>query len=416
MKKALALGAFAVSSCGALAQTTFDNVSLYGLLDLGVHRASGIAGGTNHQLASGIMEGSRLGVRGSEDMGGGWRALFTLEQRLEANTGTFSNRPASGSQLPDRLSTAAALGLPAALQPAVTGVGAQIGSQLGVNLRNGAWDRQAFAGLVTPYGAILGGRQYTPAFEIIGGFDALQTQSGLAAGQVATLPAGVDIRADRALAYRIQQGPISASAMYAFGNSATSSSNDRIVGVQATYRTEAYSFGAGYNRKNNELGMKSLQTTAIGASAKLGPGDASVLFATVKDDNPSGLSTVSASLQSQGVAAALANQVQDAFIGALKQDAQLLHIGYKMTSGPSTVYVVYNRFDDSRASNADVQSYGVVYSHAFSKRTDVYSVLGRFANKGLGQAAPGGNGFLGGVTASAGKDSTHIALGLRHRF
>jgi hypothetical protein len=204
--------------------------------------------------------------------------------------------------------------------------------------------------------------------------------------------------------------------MYAFGNSATSSSNDRIVGVQATYRTEAYSFGAGYNRKNNELGMKSLQTTAIGASAKLGPGDASVLFATVKDDNPSGLSTVSASLQSQGVAAALANQVQDAFIGALKQDAQLLHIGYKMTSGPSTVYVVYNRFDDSRASNADVQSYGVVYSHAFSKRTDVYSVLGRFANKGLGQAAPGGNGFLGGVTASAGKDSTHIALGLRHRF
>ena len=51
-----------------------------------------------------------------------------------------------------------------------------------------------------------------------------------------------------------------------------------------------------------------------------------------------------------------------------------------------------------------------------SKRTNLNAVLTRFVNSGTGQAAPGGNGYLGGVTASAGKDSTSLALGIRHVF
>ena len=99
-----------------------------------------------------------------------------------------------------------------------------------------------------------------------------------------------------------------------------------------------------------------------------------------------------------------------------RQDAQLFHIGYRITIGAHTIVTAFNRLDDKRAVNADTDSYGVTYSYALSKRTDLNAVLTRFNNKGQGQLAPGGNGFLGGVTAAAGVDSTNIALGIRHRF
>jgi hypothetical protein len=42
--------------------------------------------------------------------------------------------------------------------------------------------------------------------------------------------------------------------------------------------------------------------------------------------------------------------------------------------------------------------------------------LVQYDNKNLAQVAPGGNGYIGGVTASAGTDSTGVAFGIRHRF
>ena len=75
-----------------------------------------------------------------------------------------------------------------------------------------------------------------------------------------------------------------------------------------------------------------------------------------------------------------------------------------------------SRLDDRRSANADTTSYGVAYTYPLSKRTNLNAVLTRFDNKGTGQAAPGGNGYLGGVTGAAGQDSTSIALGIRHSF
>ena len=95
-----------------MAQTAVPNsVTLYGIVDAGVSRVSGLRQGTDTALVSGIMEGSRFGLRGNEDLGGGYRAIFTLENRTELNTGAVSNRPPSASQVPDRLNQAALLGL-----------------------------------------------------------------------------------------------------------------------------------------------------------------------------------------------------------------------------------------------------------------------------------------------------------------
>jgi len=413
--KILALSALATACGAALAQTpAASTVELYGLVDAGLNYVSGTRG-TATRLVSGIMDGSRLGVRGNEDIGGGWRGLFVLEHRLEVNNGTVSNRPQSGTQLPDRLSDANMLGLPGALQPAVTGVASTIGSQVGVNLRNGIWDRQAYVGLVTPIGGFLGGRQYTPAYEVFATFDALKTQSSLSAGQVSAFPPAIDIRVDNALAYRIQLDGLSAAAMVTFDGASPSNAN-RTKAINAIYKAEGWSVGAGYNMRNNELGESSLKSAVFGATLAVGPGTLSGMLGTAKDDHPTGLSAIPAALVAQGATAGQAALVQGAFIGALKQDARVYNVGYTLSVGQLTSVVSYSVFDDRRSADADTTSYGVAWSYAVSKRTDVNLVLAHFNNKPQAQSAPGGAGFLGGFTKSAGTDSNNVAIGLRHRF
>jgi hypothetical protein len=145
----------------------------------------------------------------------------------------------------------------------------------------------------------------------------------------------------------------------------------------------------------------------------VGPGTLYAQYATIKDENPSGLSPFFSPTGSLGASAPV---FQNAYNEAFKQDASLMHVGYKVTSGAHTVVVAYNRLDDKRAVNADTDSYGATYTYALSKRTNLNAVLTRYNNKGAGQVAPGGNGFLGGVTSSAGTDSTNLAFGIRHYF
>ena len=410
MKKLFTLSALALAASASLAQSS---VTAYGIVDAGVTRVSGIKGGSLKQLSSGIMDGSRLGFRGNEDLGGGYRAIFTLEHRLELDSGAISNRPPSGSQLPDRVSQAARLGLPTALQPVVTAVSGSIGNTIGVNLAGNFWDRQAFVGLITPIGAVLAGRQYTPAYEVSATFDTLGTQSALAFGQVASIPASIDIRLSNTLAYRVQQGGFTASLMVAAGEG--SASTGQFMGGMAMYKNALFSVGLGFNKRENEKAVKSLTSTVFGASVNAGPGTAFFEFVQVKDDNPTGLSGIAAQV-TPSVGAATAAVVQNAYINAFKQDANAMHVGYKVTLGQNTFYVAYNKLNDKRPANADTSSYGFAYTYALSKRTDINAVVTRFVNTENAQAAPGAAGYLGGVTTSAGVDSSSFALGLRHRF
>ena len=400
-----------LSASGAMAQST---VTLYGLVDVGFNHVSGLRNGSFYGIASGIMEGSRFGLRGTEDIGGGYKAIFTLENRLELDTGSVTNRPNSGNQLPDRVGTTVNANLPAGLSGTpvalgtITAINNAIGTNaFGVNLAGNLFDRQAFAGLVTPFGAFTLGRQYTPGYLVSATFDASQTQSSLAAGQVASLPAAFDIRLSNTLQYGIQTGGITAAFMYGAGEVAGNNSASRFLGAMAIYKGDGFSVGFGHNEKKNEFGQKSLTNNVLGATVAAGPGTLYGLYATIKDDNPSGLSPFFVT----------AGPVfQNAYNIAFRQDARLMHIGYRLTSGVHTFVTAFNRLDDKRAVNADTDSYGVTYTYALSKRTNLNAVLTRFNNKGAGQIAPGGNGFLGGVTASAGTGSTNLALGVRHTF
>ncbi len=423
--------ASAVLAANAVYAQAGPGVTLYGLADVGITSTSGLKGGRVTQLASGIMEGSRWGLKGTEDMGGGYKTIFTLEARVELDTGANSNRPISGSQLSDRFSNAtllglppdAALGLPAGtVQGTVSKVGLALANEFGVNVGasgNRAFDRQAFVGLITPVGAVLGGRQYTPAFETNATYDIMGTESGLSAGQIVAFPAVLEIRKSNALSYRFVKDGLSGSAMMALGESASGNSKGRMLGFNANYKADAFSVGLGYNAAKNELGAKSLTTTVLGAALNLGANKLSAMAIKITDDNPTGLSVISGLIAPAGSPAnvvAFGNLVQSKFVNAFRQDGLLMHLGYRMVAGPHTVSVAYNSYNDKRPANADVASYGAAYTYALSKRTDLNAVLVHYNNKNLAQVAPGGNGYIGGVTETAGTDSNALALGIRHRF
>lgn len=406
-------------STTAMAQST---VTIYGIVDGGVSYVSGLRNGNQTSIVSGIMDGSRFGLRGNEDIGGGYRAIFTLENRLELDTGSVTNRPISGAQLPDRMSNAVGLGLntlpiPAAsTQALITGVNTTIAGGFAVNPAGNLFDRQAFAGLVTPFGAFTLGRQYTPAYLVSATFDASQTQSSLAAGQVASFPSAIDIRLPNTLQYGIQMSGVTAAFMYGAGEVAGDSAKSRFLGGMAMYKAPGFSVGLGYNTKNNELAQKSLTSTVIGGTVNLGPGTLYGQYANIKDDNPTGLSGIGGNITTASGSAAVGAAFQNAYNRAFRQDARLMHIGYKIISGVNTIVVAYSRYDDKRTINADTDSYGATYSYALSKRTSLNAVLTRFSNKGSGQAAPGQAGFLGGVTSTAGTGSTNVAFGVNHKF
>ena len=89
MKKTLI--ALAVLGSVAGAAQAQSSVTLYGIVDLWVGRTSATDSlnvkNSTTQMASGGLNSSRWGVKGSEDLGGGLKAVFKLEQGFKADTG-----------------------------------------------------------------------------------------------------------------------------------------------------------------------------------------------------------------------------------------------------------------------------------------------------------------------------------------
>lgn len=105
MKKTIRFQAFplfilAYSTC-AVAQS---QVTLYGIIDTNIEYVNNLPknGDGNSSLvrmSNSGLQGPRLGFRGSEDLGGGIKAIFTLEHGFNSDTGSNSdqNRPESVS-------------------------------------------------------------------------------------------------------------------------------------------------------------------------------------------------------------------------------------------------------------------------------------------------------------------------------
>ncbi len=124
---ALAAAAAMVAATGAQAQTA-SNVSIYGLVDAGLEYTSNANAAKDSvtRVTSGGMNTSRWGFRGTEDLGGGLKAVFGLEGGILMDTG------------------------------------AQDGA---------LFKRQAYVGLEGSYGRLVMGRSFTSVYDTVISFD-----------------------------------------------------------------------------------------------------------------------------------------------------------------------------------------------------------------------------------------------------
>jgi predicted porin len=79
--------ASAFCSSPAFAQAS---VTLYGIIDTALEYQN-VGAGNTAKMDSGVLNGSRWGIRGTEDLGGGVQAIFALENGFNMNNGTLGN-------------------------------------------------------------------------------------------------------------------------------------------------------------------------------------------------------------------------------------------------------------------------------------------------------------------------------------
>lgn len=80
MKKSLIALAVLAASGAAMAQSS---VTIYGVADVVIHKDKGVS----TKMTSGGVSGSRLGFKGTEDLGGGLKANFLLEEGIDLTSG-----------------------------------------------------------------------------------------------------------------------------------------------------------------------------------------------------------------------------------------------------------------------------------------------------------------------------------------
>lgn len=68
-----------------------NGVTIYGLIDASLSYADDVDGASTRTIDNGAWQSSRLGFRGVEDLGGGLKAIFTLESGFNVDTGVASS-------------------------------------------------------------------------------------------------------------------------------------------------------------------------------------------------------------------------------------------------------------------------------------------------------------------------------------
>ena len=296
----LALAALTAFTGAVSAQS---NVTMYGRVDLSVNKNVGSA---NKGINNG--SGSRLGMRGSEDLGGGMAAIFNIENRFNADTGAQSD--------PTRM-----------------------------------WGGRSLVGLKGGFGQLTLGREYSTAFlgsQLIN--DPWGWDTVVAGGLNIALTGGniVRVRNDSAATYNFSMSGFSFGAQMA---EATDTINN--------FQKKPYNFSAGYaggpftvnfgHEKTGQVGAAAAQWTTVGGSFNMGVAKLGASFGTGKTvanaKNQSLMVTATAAL-GQGELRASVGQLTTDPAGAVgKSDlAKGFGLGYHYAlSKRTTLYTDYVR-------------------------------------------------------------------------
>jgi predicted porin len=426
MNKCLIAGL--IGACFAIPALAQTSVQIYGVADAGVLFQKG--GPT--KIVSGGADGSRIGFKGTEELGNGFKAIFNLEARVELDTGTQQptlindNRGLyleRGLNALDRFSPAIAPGLRAALyQPGAPAV----------NQERALFDRTAMVGLITPVGAVMLGRMYTPGYEVFAAADAFEsgmvgTWGHVTGGTAGFTALGADIRSQEAIQYRIAHpSGLGGSIMYGPRGSGYLGRYEKFRAGAITYKANGFDIGIGYNHGYDQQDRPSLRTTTVGGSYTM---DAFKFFAGFHSQRNENSALIADYLGAwdQRIAPALAaaplavrTAARDTFEGIMRnntlQDANSYQVGAHYRLGSGRIMASYAHQNDRTVSNSDADMFALAYDHFLSKRTDVYIAASVIKNDNEAQYAPGISGSPGGFTRTPGEDGRALQIGVRHRF
>jgi predicted porin len=412
-----------IATCFAAPVLAQSSVTIYGIADAGIMKTKG----ESAKIVSGIADGSRLGFKGTEDMGGGWKAIFNMEARIELDTGSQSPglvTPNQGLYLTRGMGNLPApilAGIRTALQPAIA-----------VNSEKHLFDRTAYVGLITPVGAVMIGRMYTPGYEVFAAADVFEagtagTWGGITGGTAGFTALGADIRSQKAIQYRVvTPSGLGGSAMYGTKQSGYLGRYNKFMGVAVTYKANGFDVGVAHNRGYDQSDRKSLTTSTVGGSYTMGQFKLFAGYHDQQNDNSALLrdyigawdGTIAPSLAPLGAptAAALRNIFVTNITRNSQVDASSYQLGLHYKIGAGRIMASVARQNDRTASNSDATLMAIGYDHFLSKRTDVYTVFANIKNENEGQYTPGAASAPGGFTKVPGDDSHAIQIGVRHRF
>jgi len=461
MRKSLLALALSVAFPAAFAQMTTNGVEIYGVVDIGYERVD-VGAVSANRISSGISTGSRWGIRGREDLGGGYAALFTLESRIELDTGQMSNNGAlywcgtakvGTATVPSCPGVVLTSPLPPTVAPSVlagnnTANELLLRSVTTVNAVNALFDRQAWAGMVTPFGAVIAGRQYTPGYETFVKFNSFADGFAGNPGQLAT----INLRANNALQYRAELKGFTLGAMYGFGGSEGSAigpnnrtervtvpSGDDFWGIELQYQTERFGVAGAYQQNRTVTyssptqNQKGLETYNFGAWVAFGDIKLFGHYLKSTNDNPvlSPADIQNLIISTGGNLGAATSILSSLYINrwdvnALRgvagpTDASVYHLGLEWLLGSGRLIAAYNYGKDTSRSpwataDASLSSYGLAYYYYLSKRTWLYGAGALASNSDQSRVALGGAGYVGGWTTGFGEDAWSIQLGMRHMF
>lgn len=428
--KLLAAGIAALFAAPAMAQSS---VTVYGIADAGIMYVNNGGNDAKTKLVSGIADGSRLGFRGTEDMGGGFKAIFNLEARVEIDNGRQQTGNLSSNQtmaLTENLNftVPAAAGGAATAAKLVAGVQGALNPAVNVNPNNALFDRTSMVGLVTPVGAILLGRMYTPGYEVLAAGDVFESGTaagwgGIVGGTGGLLTAGVAIRSDKSVQYRIETPMgLKAALMYGTEKSGYVGMDKRSWGANVRYVANGLDIGLGHNHGTDQVGATGLVTTTLAGSLSTGPWKVFAGAHKQKNENSVIIRYASDLLAPTfaGFGAALGPVLAGQATAAMKRnfylDAISYQAGFHYKIGAGRVMASVVRQNDKRADASDATQYGLGYDYNMSKRTDIYLIGAYIKNENDGQYAIGAASASGGFTAKPGMSSKGVQLGMRHRF
>jgi predicted porin len=420
MKKTLvALAAIAATT--AFAQSS---VTIYGIADVNIGSLKQTAGNGATRTTNGLGEsaaaGTRLGFRGTEDLGGGMKAGFNVETAVSFTTpNIFGNRNSTSGARDTSLNSSTLNVASAAAANAYTSIGAGGYSQSGTSQ-----NRQSFASLSGGFGEVRIGYQYTNLY-------VLSSLSGFLGGY---------------------EGVSGADTAHTYGSALVGGT--RANGL--TYISPAFSgftatvqYGGGtnpgYDSNTSAAGDLGTKRTGLKLDYANGPLKAAFAYTTAKNSSVAAAAVAAVAaytvIDTASVAHTFASVASVAAIAAGSSTGKLTQLGASYDFGVATVVGTYNNGKDGLATQTtykanqigvkvpfgaatlfatvgtakkdkdgaglteDVKQSQVGVQYAFSKRTFAYVVTGTSKDNILLNAG-----------STVGGKASDTRIGMNHSF